>query len=79
MVCHAGSSKGLHLQMRQRRAGGEGASAGSAGMFFSPGSDRLKVGPTAVLVMSFVFMGAVVTLHILGKLRAVVSPTKSEE
>ena len=48
-------------------------------MFLAPGSDRLKVGPTAVLVLSFVFMGAVVTLHILSKLRAVVAPSKSEE
>jgi hypothetical protein len=49
------------------------------GFFFSPGSDRLKVGPTAVLVLSFVFMGAVVTLHILSKLKAVVAPTPAEE
>ena len=48
-------------------------------MFFAPGSDRLKVGPTAVLVLSFVYMGIVVTLHILSKLRAVVAPSKEEE
>lgn len=48
-------------------------------MFFSPGADRMKVGPTAVLVLSFVFMGVVVTLHILSKLRGVIAPTKTEE
>ena len=65
--------------MRQRRAGGEGGASASMGSFFTPGADRLKVGPTAVLVLSFVFMGAVVTLHILSKLRAVVAPSVSEE
>ena len=63
--------------MRQRKAAAEGSSSG--GMFFAPGSDRLKVGPTTVLVISFVFMGIVVSLHILSKLRAVVAPAKSEE
>jgi preprotein translocase subunit Sec61beta len=48
-------------------------------MFFTPGSDRLKVGPTAVLILSFVFMGVVVTLHILSKLKSVVVPAAAEE
>lgn len=48
-------------------------------MFFAPGADKLKVGPTTVLVLSFVFMGIVVTLHILSKIRAVVAPGKAEE
>ena len=48
-------------------------------MFFTPGADRLKVGPTTVLVLSFVFMGVVVTLHILSKLRTVVAPSKADE
>jgi len=65
--------------MRQRKGAAEGGAAANTGMFFAPGADRLKVGPTAVLVMSFVFMGVVVTLHILSKLRAVVAPSKAEE
>ena len=48
-------------------------------MFFAPGSDKLKVGPTTVLVISFVYMGIVVTLHILSKLRAAVAPVKEDE
>ena len=65
--------------MRQRRGGNEAAASSGGGMFFSPGADRLKVGPTAVLVLSFVFMGVVVTLHILSKLRAAVSSGKADE
>jgi preprotein translocase subunit Sec61beta len=65
--------------MRQRRGGAEESSGSGLNLFFSPGSDRLKVGPTAVLVMSFVFMGIVVTLHILSKVKAAVIPGSSEE
>lgn len=65
--------------MRQRKGQGEAPSSASGGSFFASGADRLKVGPTAVLVLSFVFMGVVVTLHILSKVRAVVAPGKSEE
>ena len=61
--------------MRQRRGGAEGS---GLGMFFAPGSDRLKVGPTTVLVLSFVFMGIVVTLHILSKIKAAVVPGSEE-
>ena len=63
--------------MRQRRGAPTGAT--SSGMFFAPGATGLKVGPTTVLVLSFVFMGAVVTLHILSKIKSVVSPAQSEE
>jgi protein transport protein SEC61 subunit beta len=48
-------------------------------MFLATGATGLKVGPTTVLVLSFVFMGVVVTLHILSKLKAVVAPGKSDE
>ena len=65
--------------MRQRKSGGDESSGSGLNMFFAPGSDRLKVGPTAVLVLSFVYMGIVVTLHILSKLKAVVAPSKEEE
>ena len=60
--------------MQKRRA-----EEGKRFSFFGEGADRLKVGPTTVLVLSFVFMAAVVSLHILSKVKQAVVPGASSE
>jgi len=47
-----------------------GAMAGSAGIlrFYTDDAPGLKIGPTTVLVLSLLFIGFVVLLHIWGKL-----------
>jgi len=37
--------------------------------FFSDDSAGLKIGPMAVLIVSLVFIGTVILLHIFGKFR----------
>jgi len=63
-----------------RRPGGRGACAAAQGQkgaaggtFFSADGGVLRVGPTTVLMMSLGFMLTVVTLHVLGKFKAIVS------
>jgi len=52
--------------------GGVGGSGGAdnAGLlrFYTDDAPGLKIGPTTVLVLSLLFIGAVVMLHIWGKL-----------
>jgi protein transport protein SEC61 subunit beta len=59
----------------QRRAkGGESTAAGGGQggilRFYSEeGSNGIKIGPNTVLVMSLTFIGLVVMMHVVGKLR----------
>jgi len=56
----------------QGGGGGAGSSIGAAGAgilrFYSEDAPGLKIGPTTVLVLSLLFIGFVVLLHIWGKL-----------
>mmetsp|Transcript_24847 Transcript_24847/g.34785 ORF Transcript_24847/g.34785 Transcript_24847/m.34785 type:complete len:91 (+) Transcript_24847:72-344(+) len=53
----------------RRRTGGKSGSGGGLLGFYTEDSQGLKVGPTAVLVMSLGFIAFVILLHIWGKLR----------
>mmetsp|Transcript_17802 Transcript_17802/g.44153 ORF Transcript_17802/g.44153 Transcript_17802/m.44153 type:complete len:95 (-) Transcript_17802:282-566(-) len=55
-----------------RRTNRRGASSSSGGGFMNYTTDDapgIKIGPTTVIVMSLIFLGLVILLHIWGKLR----------
>ncbi|XXQ31945.1 Protein transport protein Sec61 subunit beta [Plasmodiophora brassicae] len=56
--------------IRKRRTGDSG-SQGGPGMLklYSDQTPGIKIGPTSVLVLSLLFIGLVVALHIWGKFR----------
>jgi len=72
----AGAGAGAGGVKRRRGAqpqgGGGSSSIGAAGAgilrFYSEDAPGLKIGPTTVLVLSLLFIGFVVLLHIWGKL-----------
>ena len=63
-------------QTPQRKAG-----AGLSSLFkiYTDDTPGVKVGPTTVLVVSLIYMAAVVILHIVAKLRAVTATPASAE
>ena len=56
--------------VRRRRVAAGGGAADNAGMlrFYTDDAPGLKIGPTTVLIMSLLFIGSVVMLHIWAKL-----------
>eukprot|EP00518_Triparma_eleuthera_P003320 CAMPEP_0182452866 /NCGR_PEP_ID=MMETSP1319-20130603/177_1 /TAXON_ID=172717 /ORGANISM="Bolidomonas pacifica, Strain RCC208" /LENGTH=96 /DNA_ID=CAMNT_0024650745 /DNA_START=8 /DNA_END=298 /DNA_ORIENTATION=+ len=52
------------------RVGGPGGSTAGVLKFYTDDSPGFKVGPQTVLIMSLVFIGLVVALHVAGKFRS---------
>jgi len=72
----ANSVGGARVARRPGRgsgAQGRGSTGSGAAGFFNADGGVLRVGPTTVLIMSLGFMLSVVTLHVLGKFKAIVS------
>ena len=61
---------GASSQVARQPTSGRKAAGGGILKFYTDDAPGLKVGPTTVLVLSLVFMGLVVSLHILGKFRS---------
>lgn len=63
-------SKAAPVRSSAAAAGGRPQSRGNQFAFFTEESQGLKVAPKTVLVISLLYMGIVVLLHIFGKVKS---------
>ena len=61
----------------KKASSNKGGDGGDSFAFFSGDSNGFEVSPKAVLIISLVYMGIVVLLHILGKISA--SPAAKQD
>jgi len=63
--------RGAMAEKKSRAAAGPRRGAGNAGEFkmYTDDAPGIQIGPSTVLILSLSFIGVVVFLHILGKLR----------
>lgn len=69
------SGKGV-LAKRATSASTKKGGLSSLFQIYTDDTPGIKVGPTTVLILSLMFMGAVVVLHIFSKLKAVVGTSE---